>query len=201
MKKQVMRNLPLPFKKRQSGNVLLVCLALMMIMTLWGISSTRNVALSLQGNYNAQMKQYSFEAAEFTVRQVEQMLENEITLAEQIPDTFNGTNGRYSLALDIPQNVDLVMVPADFDYRVSQDWLESYGDEEYWKELSYIEVEYDSDPDSPTFMERQPRAIIEYLGREAKGDESRYVFRISAIAWGLQGLASSVVRTHYTLEL
>jgi len=193
-------------KSTQTGNVLLICLALMLIMTLWGVSSTRNSGFSLQANYNARMKQVSFEAAEFAIRQAERMIQNDITLAQQIPAVFNGTNGRYSLALDIRSGVDLAMPPAGFDYRKSQDWLDNYPSNAYFRDLSFIEVEYQSDPDDINFLERQPRVVIEYLGRTEFDDDNggangRSVFRISAIGWGPHGLASSVIRTHYALNI
>ena len=190
--------------KQQAGNVLLICLALMLIMTLWGISSTRNSSLSLQSNHNAKMKQISFEAAEFAIRQAEQMLEDQITLVEQIPARFDGTNGRYGLAADLKQGIDLAMLPAGFDYRNSQDWLDTYTSGTYFKDLSFIEIEYQSDVSDINYLDRQPRVVIEYMGYsefDEDGASGRPVFRLSAIAWGPHGLASSVIRTHYALNI
>lgn len=183
---------------KQTGNVLLVCLALMFIFTLWGISTTRNVTLALESNYNARMKQLSKEAAEFAVGQVGDMLLSDITRVQQIPVEFNGTDGRYSVTFDAPNVVDFAM-PANgmFDYSNEKDWDDTRGD------MSFIEVDYDDE------FEKQPLAIIEYLGRtdadkntgSGKQLDGRYAFRITAIGWGVDGLASTVIRTHYALNI
>jgi Tfp pilus assembly protein PilX len=191
--------------RKQSGHVLLVALGLTMIVTLWGVSSTRNTALSQQINYNAKMKQLSFQAAEFAIRQVEQLLLAEITLPEHIPAQFNGTNGRYSLVMDRDPFMNFAMPPEDFDFRVASDWLStSHSTSTYFRPLSFIEVEYDDDSDSVNYMERQPRAIVEFMGRDAldtQGGPGWAVFRISAIGWGPEGKASSVIRTHFRLSV
>lgn len=191
---------------KQNGNVILTCLALMIIMTLWSLSATRNASTTLQSNYNARMKQISFEAAEFAVRQVEQKILNEITLAEHVAQLFDGTDGLYSMAIDTDPFIEMAMPPKGFDYRNSEDWLAtSFDTDSFFKDLSYIEVEYDNDEDSFTYLDRQPRAIVEFLGRTEKNVGSqksgRWAFRISAIAWGPHGLASSVVRTHIAINL
>lgn len=191
--------------KKQSGHVLLVALGLTMIVTLWGVSATRNTALSQQINYNAKMKQLSFQAAEFAIRQVEQLLLTEVTLPEHISAQFNGTNGRYSLIMDRDPFMNIAMPPEDFDFRNSNDWLStSLSTSTYFRPLSYIEVEYDNDSDSVNYMERQPRAIVEFMGRDELDTASGpgwAVFRISAIGWGPEGKASSVIRTHFRIDV
>jgi Tfp pilus assembly protein PilX len=166
----------------------------MLIMTLWGVSSTRNASLSLQANYNARMKQLSFEAAEFAANQVGQLLLNEVTSTQIIPVLFNGTNGRYSLVIDKHNLVDFnIPLNGRFDYNNAESWRdESNG-------MSFLEVEYDN-----SFV-RQPLAIIEYLGRTKKDVEGQpdglHAFRITAIGWGVDGLASTVIRNHYALNI
>lgn len=190
----------------QSGNVLIVALALTIIVTLWGVSATRNTALSQQINYNAKMKQLSFQAAEFAIRQVEQMLLRDITLAEHIPALFDGSNGRYSLVIDRDPFLDVAMPPEDFDFRNANDWLSTaHSTSTYFKDLSFIEVEYESDVDSVNYMERQPRAIVEFMGRDKfdvkEQTPGRAIFRVSAIGWGPEGKASSVIRTHLAIDV
>jgi len=193
----------------QSGNVLLVCLALMLIMTLWGISSTRNSSISLQANQNARFKQVSFEAAEFALRQAEGLVRNEVSTVDRISDLYDGTDGRFSLVIgSMPVFVDLELPPKDFDYRNSNHWQQAgWPVEGNFNDLSFIEIQYDTDPDSSTFLERQPRVIIEYMGRDMYNDQAsrqpqgRHVFRISAIGWGPEGVASSVLRTHIALAI
>ena len=193
----------------QSGNVLLVCLALMLIMTLWGISSTRNSSISLQANQNARFKQVSFEAAEFALRQAEGLVRNEVSTVDRSPDLYDGTDGRFSLVIgSMPVFVDLELPPKDFDYRNSNHWQQvGWPVEGNFNDLSFIEIQYDTDPDSSTFLERQPRVIIEYMGRDMYNDQAsrqpqgRHVFRISAIGWGPEGVASSVLRTHIALAI
>lgn len=192
-------------RKKQAGNVLLVALGLTMIVTLWGVSSTRNAALSQQVNFNAKMKQLSFQAAEFAIRQVEQLLLNQITLAQQIPAQFDGTDGRYSLVIDRDPYINVAFPPEDFDYRKSADWIRTdHSTSEFFRPLSYIEVEYDSDQDSVNYMARQPRAIVEFMGRDrldSGGPQGRAIFRISAIGWDPDGKASSVLRTHLAINI
>lgn len=177
----------------QRGNVLLVCLALMLIMTLWGISSMRNTSMALQGNYNARMKQISFEAAEFAIVQAGQLIQNQVTSTNRLTALFNGTNGRYSLVLDsynlIPPALPL---NGQFEYNNIEEWDRTRGD------MSFIEIQYDQ-----TF-DKQPLAVIEYIGRTAHdngGPEGLYAFRISAMGWGVDGKASTLIRTHYALNL
>jgi Tfp pilus assembly protein PilX len=193
----------------QQGNVLLVCLALMMIMTIWGITSTRNSSFSLQTNQNARFKQVSFEAAEFTLRQVENLIRTEVTSVDRIPALYDGTAGRYSMVIGaMPVFVDIEMPPKLFDYRNAQHWLKAdWAVEGNFNRFSFIEVEYDNDPSSATYLERQPRAIIEYMGRDMYNEQNsrqpqgRHVFRISAIGWGPQGISSTVLRSHIALAI
>lgn len=178
----------------QTGNVLLVCLALMLIMTLWGISSMKNTSMALQGNFNARQKQISFESAEFAVSQVAQLLQNEVTSTERITALFTGNNGRYSLVIDSANYVQPAL-PLDgaFEYNNVDEWDETRND------MSFIEVEYDDT------YERQPLAIIEYLGRTKQDEDGEpdglYAFRITAMGWGVDGKASTVIRTHYALNI
>lgn len=195
--------------RRQQGNVLMVCLALMLIMTIWGVSATRNTSISLQANQNARFKQVAFEAAEFALRQAEDLVRTEVTTVDQIPTLYDGTQGRYSLVIGaMPVFIDMSLVPKDFNYRNSRHWLDnSWVSGGIFKTLSYIEIEYDDDEDSPTYLERQPRVIIEYMGRDMYNEQTsrlpqgRHVFRISAIGWGPQGLASTVLRSHIALAI
>ncbi|GAA3941847.1 hypothetical protein [Litoribacillus peritrichatus] len=194
---------------RQQGNVLMVCLALMLIMTIWGVSATRNTSISLQANQNARFKQVAFEATEFALRQAESLVRTEVTTVDQIPTLYDGTEGRYSLVIGaMPTFVDIELIPKDFNYRNPQHWLDNtWVAVSNFNTFSYIEIEYDDDEDSPTYLERQPRVIIEYMGRDMYNDQAsrqpqgRHVFRISAIGWGPQGLASTVLRSHIALAI
>ncbi|GLQ33681.1 pilus assembly PilX family protein [Litoribrevibacter albus] len=179
--------------KYQSGNVLLVCLALMLIMTLWGVSTTKNVTLTLESNYNARMKQLSFEAAEFAVAQVGELIENQITSTQLIASSFDGSEGRYSLVFDAANEIDFSFpADGDFEYKNEKAWDTGRSD------MSFIEIEYDAS------FEKQPLAIVEYLGRtesDDDGPQGRYAFRVTAIGWGVEGLASTVIRTHYAFSI
>ncbi len=193
----------------QNGNVLMVCLALMLIMTIWGVSATRNTSISLQANQNARFQQVAFEASEFALRQVEDMIRTEVTTVDQIPTLYDGTNGRYSLVIGgMPIFVDIELIPKDFNYRNPAHWLDtSWVAAGNFNAFSYIEIEYDDEASSPTYLERQPRVMVEYMGRDMYNDQAtrqpqgRHVFRLSAIGWGPQGLASTVLRSHIALSI
>lgn len=183
-----------PSIEAQKGNVLLVCLALMLIMTLWGISSMKNTSMALQGNFNARMKQISFEAAEFAIAQAGFMLERDVTSSERLTALFTGNNGRYSLVVDSPNRVQ-PSLPLDgaFEYNNAENWDRNRND------MSFIEIEYDET------HENQPLALIEYIGRTKKDQsgapEGLHAFRITAMGWGVDGKASTLIRTHYALNL
>lgn len=189
--------------KKQQGSVILITLAIVILMTIWGLTAVKNTSFMLQGNHNARLKQLSHEAAEYALRQSESMVRADVSSFADIETKYSGENGRYSLVRNIKPLVDFALLPLGFDYKNPDHWLKEdweVGDNR--PGFSYLEIIYDDDSKSKTKMLRQPRVVIEYIGRDQydknslPNPKSRQMFRVTAIGWGPQGVASTVLRSH-----
>lgn len=188
---------------KQQGSVILVTLAIVILMSIWGLTAVKNTSFMLQGNHNARLKQLSHEAAEFALRHAESMVRADVTTINDIVVKYVGQSGRYSLVRNVSPLMNFALLPSGFDYKNPDHWLKNdWGVGVNRPGFSYLEVVYDDDSSSKTKMLRQPRVVVEYIGRDqydrnaAPDPKSKQMFRITAIGWGPQGIASTVLRSH-----
>jgi Tfp pilus assembly protein PilX len=193
--------------KAQRGSVMLITLAVIVLLTIWGLGAVKNSSFMLQGNHNARLKQVSQEAAEYALRQAENLVRARVTQTSDIPVVFIGANGYHSRTQDLFNGVDLSLINAAFDYQNPAHWLDALNVGGF----TPIQIVYDDRSGSVTKMVNQPRAVIEYMGRDrydtmtssgfAPDPAAKEMFRITAIGWGPRGESSTVLRSHVVLAI
>lgn len=202
----------------QKGSVLLITLAVIILLTIWGIAAVKSTSFMLQGNHNARLKQISVEAAEYALRQAENLVRAQVNSKSDIVDLFTGANGHYSQVRDVSRNLPISLLPIEFNYRDPSHWLDGNGNVRNWPAeddrpgFSAISIVYDDRADSVTRMVKQPLAVIEYMGRDrydvmssnggyGPDPQAKEMFRVTVIGWGPQGISSTVLRSHVALAI
>lgn len=185
--------------KKQRGATLVVALIILLVMSVIGISTMKSSTLQERMAGNARQKAISKNAAMVAMREAELWLRANIPDYPLVPslNNFNGNNGLYS-AVNRP-SAAAVPVPAAFDVTDPDDWTA---------------VGVSSAAVSGSLVSQQPKYIIEYLGRDVRGesavpvvsfdDEEKnnlsvrsHLFRITAIGWAKDANITTVLQSTY----
>lgn len=159
----------------QRGSALVVSLLILMVMTVIGITAMGSTTLEERMANNNRQRQVAFQSAEAALRDAETFLTTSITSVASLA-LFNGaTPGLYTQRIPVVGMSPVAPAPA----------FNIYDDTNWAAGNSML----------PTValgsVTRQPRYIIEYMGRVGEPpldytvpDPRQYGFRVTAIAWG-----------------
>ena len=93
--------------RRQNGAVLAVCLLMLLVLTLIGVSSMQGTFMEEKMAGNTTDRNLAFQTSESAVREAELFVENLVSLGN-----FDGTDGLYGVNNDAP------------DYKTAQTWTD-----------------------------------------------------------------------------
>ncbi|HLB30144.1 MAG TPA: PilX N-terminal domain-containing pilus assembly protein [Gammaproteobacteria bacterium] len=163
-----------PSRHKHTGAALIVCLMLLLIMTLIGVSAITSSTMQEKMAGNVLNKHLSFQAAETALRT------GETVAAGLAADAvFNGTGGLYPRT-----NVD------DVDYPVwenAANWVDVASDPALAQQPQYIIENFGIAPRDANCMLEVP----------LKAGCLLPVYRVSAQGWGLNTNAVSLIQTTY----
>jgi len=219
--------------RRQHGAVLVVAMLLLLVMTVLGISGVGSSLLEERMSGNFQESYSAMQSAETALRVAENWLTNEaVAGAVQFVSTGDASyqasqdwfgTGSTKKGLYSTQAVPGVSVPCQGE--TPGECTFNATDETHWcadncSELPRGYAALDSDdlgtgtlPGINDNLARQPRFIIEYLGRglgpspsiimgeSSTADARMYAFRITAIGWGKEASTRYVLQSHFQLQL
>lgn len=170
-----------PGRHTQRGAVLAVSLLILLVMTIIGIASMGSTTLQEKMANNNKQRQIALQAAEVALRTGETFLVSTINSVTSLATNFNATapvDGLYSERAPLVGTATRPL-PASSNIFDDAGWLAS-GNAVAVTTMSNLS--------------RQPRFIIEYMGRvgeppktgyvNKKPDTRQYAFRITAIGWG-----------------
>lgn len=182
----------------QKGATLVVALIILLVMTMVGVSSMRGTTLQERMASNSRQYQLSKNAAELALRDAETWLTNNVTSSANFAQFTNNTVGLYSNIL-LTGTTQVNPLANTVDVRDDNAWA-ALG-----REVTGL---------SSTSTSRNPRYIIEYIGRgvhpaystgnkikklgeEAEENPDPYFFRITAIGWGRDTNIYTVLESTY----
>ncbi|MDM3871259.1 pilus assembly protein [Porticoccus sp. W117] len=190
------RQIKLP--KKQQGAALVVCLIVLLVMTIIGVTSVSNSTIQQRMAFNLRQQQLAENAAEAALRAAEDQLEAQIVSLGSIANFDNGA-GRYISRRDNELQIAL----AEHD-------LTDLTDPASWTAANSVEV---TDLSEDAVGTNNPRYIIEYIGRadppnigrasqisSLSGNPPEYIhfaFRITAIGWGVDPNAYAVLQSTF----
>jgi len=223
--------LPAPIKlPGQRGAVLVVAMLLLLVMTVLGVSGVGNSLLEERMSGNFHESYSAMQAAETALRVAENWLSDEVTAGavQFVPSSdksYNAAQDWFGPGSAQQGLYSLQAAPGIYTPCQEQDVSECTFiaiDEDHWcagtcRELprGYMALGTDSLPAiDAELVNKQPRFIIEYLGRglgpspsmvmgdtSAIADTRMYAFRITAIGWGREETTRYVLQSHFQLQL
>ncbi|MGS2723769.1 pilus assembly PilX family protein [Porticoccus sp. GXU_MW_L64] len=190
---------------KQGGAALIVCLVVLLVMSVIGVTSVSNSTIQQRMAFNLQQQQLAENAAEHALRAAESYIADTITSRPAL-QTFSqdGNRGR-----------NFFMLVLEGTQRDNPAAIWDFSDVSLWNTGSGIAVPGLTDD----VTSQDPRYVIEYVGwseESALGDNEsgnsrqirvasqqnrpvnfRYRFRITAIGWGVDPNAYSILQTTY----
>lgn len=182
----------------QRGATLVIALIILLVMTIIGVTSMKSSTLQERMAGNARQKTVAKNAALTALREAEIWLTTNVDQPEDI-NAFTGGGGKYSA----------VRRPGGAAGELTAD----VTDPDVW--LAFNAADFtESSAMSTSLVSRQPRYVIEYIGRDIRGsssnpvkmldaesqgatDLSPYFFRITAIGWGRDANIYSILESTY----
>ena len=201
MRKGLVMNLP----NKQHGAALVVCLIVLLVMSIIGVTSVSNSTIQQRMAFNLQQQQLAENAAEHALRAAETYISNSIESQADLQafwqDGNRGSNF-FMLVLEGAQQDDPSLI-----------W--DFSDVSLWNSGSGIAA-----PGLAADVTSQdPRYVIEYVGwskepilisggtgntrqigvpsQQNRSLNFRYKFRITAIGWGVDPNAYSILQSTY----
>ena len=182
----------------QSGAALVVCLIVLLVMSVIGVTSVSNSTVQQRMAFNLRQQQLAENAAEHALRAAERFIATTIVTTQSVDNFYNDPNrgSSYFMVADIRGKPYQESDPGDL------------LDPSYWG-ANGIEV-----PGlSADVTAQAPRYIVELIGKTKEGrgrsvnnpsarefDNFRYNFRITAIGWGVDTNAYAVLQSTYESE-
>jgi type IV pilus assembly protein PilX len=160
----------------QRGAALIVGLMILTIMTIIGITAMGSTTLEERMANNTRQRQVAFQSAEAALRDAEGWIATNVTNVANL-NQFDGTvAGLYTLRSPVVGMSPLAPAPT-FSIYDENGWLAAGN--------------YMSPTVTLSSVNRQPRYIIEYMGRVGQPplnytdpDVRQYAFRVTAMGWG-----------------
>ena len=192
------RKFPVRNIGNQRGATLVIALIILLVMTIIGVTSMKSSTLQERMAGNARQKTVAKNAALTALREAEIWLTTNVDQPEDI-NAFTGVGGKYSA----------VRRPVGAAEELNVD----VTDPDVW--LAFNAANFtESSAMSASLVSRQPRYVIEYIGRDIRGsasspvkmmdvesqgatDLSPYFFRITAIGWGRDENIYSILESTY----
>ncbi len=203
--------------KSQKGAVMIVALMLLLVMTILAVSGIGNSTLEQKMSGNYYNSASAFQAAEYGIRVAEQWVINDLPSNWKAQFESNSTTGIYtSKNLSTSNSNEVCKGDLDcyFDPTDEDEWCTgattgcklpkgfvTLGDSLEGTTLDTLDMN----------LTRQPQFIVEYIGPirdtshitmgKTLPPADREAFRITVIAWGLNGNATHTLSSHVTLPL
>ncbi len=222
----------LPRRCRQRGAVLIFSLLMLLVLTLLGVTGVGNSLLEERMSGNFFQTYTAMQAAETALRVAEDWLSRNVTPAHLLPpgdESYDPAKNWFGNAPAAKKGLYSTRpVPGLYTTcqgKATEDCIFIPTDEGHWcspgcEELPRGYVELGSAEALGTalagiddgLVSRQPRFIIEYLGRGLgrepnmvmgaavrAPDARKHAFRITAIGWGLDASSHYVLQSHFQL--
>ena len=187
----------------QRGAVLIVSLIILLVMTVVGVSSMMSSTLQERMAGNSRQRTLARYSAEAALRAGEEFLRTTVTSMSNMKQ-FNGDKGLYSETPVTGLIGSSAMIT--FDITDNDGWTDGNS-----RLVAEVGDTSGSNPDGILDLARQPRYVIEYLGREEEGSKDLniigdttqvpssdpHIFRITAIGWGQDSEFYSVMQSTY----
>ena len=183
---------------KQQGAALVVCLIILLVMSVIGVSSVSNSTIQQRMAFNLRQQQLAENAAEHALRAAENYLTTTITSKPAIDAFYNDSNSGTSFFMckKIRGESYIDALPG-WDLTDSSLWASGGNG------ISVAGLSSES-------TSRAPRYIIEFVGKAkidgareiTKASDSnfqnfRYNFRITAIGWGVDPNAYAVLQSTF----
>lgn len=157
--------------KKQQGLTLIVCLIILVVVTLIGVGSIRDVTLEEKMAGNLRSRNVAFQAAESALREGENFIAN----VSALPD-FDGTNGFYQQLDDVLDGVSWGVSSAVISYGESLSGAAS----------------------QPVYIIEELDAVAESPSKEFDPDEAtKQFYRITARAVGNTSTTVVILQSIY----
>ena len=182
---------------KQQGAALVVCLIVLLVMSVIGVTSVSNSTIQQRMAFNLRQQQLAENAAETALRAAENALQAQITSLGSVAAFADGA-GLYTSQWD-----------NELQVRLSPHGFNNFTDPGDWTNLNSVEV----GGLSADVAANNPRYIIEYIGRadppsigrtsevsSLSGSPPEYIhftFRITSIGWGVDPNAYAVLQSTF----
>ena len=184
---------------KQRGAALVVCLIVLLVMSVIGVTSVSNSTIQQRMASNLRQQQLAENAAEAALRRAENDLRGLIVTLGSVATFADSANGRY-----VSQRDNELQLP------LSVHALGDITDPDNWGDGNSFEV---TNLSSEVVGANNPRYIIEYIGRSdppnigrnsevssLSGNPPEYIhfsFRITSIGWGVDPNAYAVLQSTF----
>ena len=197
---------------RQRGATLVIALIILLVMTVIGVATMKSSTLQERMAANARQKTIARNAAETALRVAEDWLDANVRNTTAL-NLFDGSRQLFS---SVPRPGGKPASPLLADLTDQETW-DAVGVE--INGISTLNAGLNQAVDVSVTMDagkiaRQPKFVIQYVGRDLKGtankvvlsldaedqgdgDTSPFYFRITAIGWGRDSNIFSVLESNY----
>ncbi|UTW46475.1 hypothetical protein KFE80_06250 [bacterium SCSIO 12696] len=190
---------------KQRGAALIVCLIVLLVMSIIGVTSVSNSTIQQRMAFNLQQQQLAENAAEHALRTAEIYVSNNINsqvdLQTFLQDGNRGSNF-FTLVLEDTQLDDPGLI---WDFSDVSLWRSGNGiaapglaDDVTSQDPRYV-IEYVgwSEEPIPTLNGSGNTRQIGVLSQQNRAVNFRYKFRITAVGWGVDPNAYSILQSTY----
>lgn len=198
----------MPAKEKQRGSVLAISLIILLILTVLGVNSMSALTLEERMASHTRQSMVASQSAEIALRAAETRLVNDVKSEADLSQFEGGNAGLYSqVSLGVANPP-----PVSLDIYDDSTWSDANS--------AFVPGIADIDPDGVKgrAVSRNPRYIIEYLGRFGQSGKSSAggkldivndpnpktrdaAFRVTAIGWGETQNARFLAQSTFRIDL